>query len=185
MMIHALFVGFCFLCDEILMVLFPSDFLMQGLLFVSNMGFCAIMLTVRKFDWINTCLFAFGFGMIYDFLFAKDFLVYAIVFLIVAALLRIWTKHLTDTLLECLVLCIVTIFVKDYLVYLYQIVQRATTLTFFEWAASYELLTLLANAILAMSVIFLIRIKDDYLEVKALRVRKGERVEWFRLKSKQ
>ena len=73
MMIHALFVGFCFLCDEILMVLFPSDFLMQGLLFVSNMGFCAIMLTVRKFDWINTCLFAFGFGMIYDFLFAKDF----------------------------------------------------------------------------------------------------------------
>ena len=94
MMIHALFVGFCFLCDEILMVLFPSDFLMQGLLFVSNMGFCAIMLTVRKFDWINTCLFAFGFGMIYDFLFAKDFLVYAIVFLIVAALLRIWTKHL-------------------------------------------------------------------------------------------
>ena len=47
MMIHALFVGLCFLCDEILMVLFPSDFLMQGLLFVSNMGFCAIMLTVR------------------------------------------------------------------------------------------------------------------------------------------
>ena len=66
MMIHALFVGFCFLCDEILMVLFPSDFLMQGLLFVSNMGFCAIMLTVRKFDWINTCLFAFGFGMIFS-----------------------------------------------------------------------------------------------------------------------
>ena len=27
--------------------------------------------------------------------------------------------------------------------------------------------------------------KDDYLEMKARRIRKGEKVEWFRLKSKE
>lgn len=63
--------------------------------------------------------------------------------------------------------------------------QRITSMSLMLWAERYELLTLLGNAILVMAIFYLIRIKDDYLEVKALRIRKGEKVEWFKLKSKQ
>lgn len=183
-MAHIVFVLACFVIDEILMILFPSSFLVNDLLFVANLGFCAIMLTVRKFDWINTCLFAFGFGMVYDVMFANSFLLYAFVFTIVACLLRLWSKHMTDTIIESLILCIVTIFAKDLLVYLFMSLQKATDISFLEWAEKFELLTLLVNAILSMVIVFMIRIKDDYLKVKAIRMRKGEKVEWFRLRSK-
>ena len=92
---------------------------------------------------------------------------------------------MTETLVESLVLCIVTIFVKDLLIYCYMNFQRITSMSLMLWAERYELMTLLANAILVMVIVFLIRIKDDYLEMKALRIRKGEKVEWFRLKSKE
>ena len=72
-----------------------------------------MILTVRKFNLIDTCLFAFGCGMIYDFCFANTFLIYAIVYTLVACLLHLWSKHMTDTLIESLILAIVTIFVKD------------------------------------------------------------------------
>lgn len=82
-------------------------------------------------------------------------------------------------------LAIVTIFVKDLLIYFYMSFQRMTEMSLTLWAERYELLTLLANAILAMVIVYLIKIKDDYLEMKARRIRKGEKVEWFRLKSKE
>ncbi|MGX8852051.1 rod shape-determining protein MreD [Amedibacillus sp. YH-ame10] len=183
-MTHVIFVLLCFLVDEILMILFPNSFLINDLLFISNIGFCAIMLTIRKFDWINTCLFAFGFGMFYDVVFANTFLVYAFIFTIVACCLRFWSKHMTDTVIESLILCIVTIFAKDFLVYLFMNLQRTTDISFMVWAEKYELLSLLTNAILSMIIVFLIRIKNDYLKMKAIQVRKGEKIEWFRLKSK-
>lgn len=92
---------------------------------------------------------------------------------------------MTDTLIESLILAIVTIFVKDLLIYFYMSFQRMTEMSLTLWAKRYELLTLLANAILAMVIVYLIKIKDDYLEMKARRIRKGEKVEWFRLKSKE
>lgn len=183
-MAHILFVIICFLIDEILLVFFPNSYLINDLLFIPNLGFCAMILTIRKFDFIDSCLFAFGCGMIYDFCFANTFLLYAFIYLIMAMLLQLWSKHMTETLIESLVLCIVTIFVKDLLIYFYMTFQRMTEMSLVLWAERYELLTLLANAILVMVIVFLIRIKDDYLEMKAVRIRKGEKIEWFRLKSK-
>lgn len=184
-MTHLLFVVFCFLIDEVLMILFPNSYLVDTLMFIPNLGFCAMILTVRKFNLIDTCLFAFGCGMIYDFCFANTFLIYAIVYTLVACLLHLWSKHMADTLIESLILAIVTIFVKDLLIYFYMSFQRMTEMSLTLWAERYELLTLLANAILAMVIVYLIKIKDDYLEMKARRIRKGEKVEWFRLKSKE
>ena len=184
MLAHTLVVWICFLADEILMVLFPGDYLLNGLLFVANLGFCAVILTIRKFDFLESVLFAILWGMFYDFFCANTFLVYAIIYGITACLLRLWSKHMTETLIESLILCIVTIFAKDIMVYCYMVFQRITTLSLMEWAEHYELLTLLANTILVMIIVLLMRIKDDYLFMKEKRIRKGEKIEWFRLKSK-
>ncbi len=184
-MAHIVFVILCFLMDEVLSVLFTNSYLIKDLIFVSNLGFCAMVLTIRKFSFIDSCLFAFVCGMIYDFCFANTFLIYAIIYTIIACLLQLWSKHMTETLFESIVLAIVTIFVKDLLIYCYMSFQRITSMSLMLWAERYELLTLLGNAILVMAIFYLIRIKDDYLEVKALRIRKGEKVEWFKLKSKQ
>lgn len=184
MLAHSLFVLICFLADNILMVLFPGDYLLQNLLFVSNLGFCAMILTIRRFPFLEAVLFAVLWGMFYDFCCANTFLVYAIIYGLVACLLKLWSKHMTDTLIESLILCVVTIFAKDIMVYFYMVFERITALSLMEWAERYELLTLLANAILVMVIVLLMRIKDDYLFMKEKRIRRGEKIEWFRLKSK-
>lgn len=184
-MIHIVFFLLCSLGDEILSILFPNSFLVNDLLFIPNLGFCAMMLTIRQFSLLDKCLFACGCGMFYDFCFANTFLLHAIIYTIMAGLLHLWSKHLTDTLIEALILSITTIFVKDLLVYFYMSFQRTTQISLLLWAEHYELLTLLGNAALVMVIVFLLRVKDAYMERKARRIRKGEKIEWFQLRSKE
>lgn len=185
MLVHIFFVAVCFLIDGILMTLFPNDVTGSQLLFISNLGFCAMVMTIRKFDYINSCLFAISFGMFYDHFFANSFLVYAIAYMLIACVIHIWSKHMMDTALESIILCISTIFVKDCVVYFCMFFNRLTSLGIQAWFVKYEFLTILANAILVLILISLIRLKDDYLEMKERQVRKEEKVEWFRLKSRR
>lgn len=184
MLIHVLFVLLCFLIDGILMTLFPNNALGSELLFISNLGFCAMVLTIRKFEPTNAYLFAICFGMFFDHFFASSFLVYAIAYFFIAFVIHVWSKHMMDTILESIILCISTIFVKDCVVYFCMFFNQMTTLDIQTWFVTHEFLTILANAILVIILISLIRIKDDYLEMKERQVRKEEKVEWFRLKSK-
>lgn len=185
MLVHVMFVSVCFLIDGILMTLFPNDNVGTQLLFISNLGFCAMILTIRKFEPINGYLFAICFGMVYDHFFANSFLVYAIVYCAIAFVIHVWSKHMMDTVLESIILCISTIFVKDLMVYCIMIFNRMTMLDIQTWFMTREFLTILANSILVLILISLIRIKDNYLEMKERQVRKEERVEWFRLKSRR
>ena len=184
MLAHILLIGVGFVADTILMALFPGSYLLDGLLFISNLGFCAMILTIRRFDFWEAVLFAVVWGMVYDFCFANTFLLYAIVYGISAALLRLWSKHMTDTLIESLILCIVTIFAKDLMVYFVMYFQKITAIPFMTWTQHYELLSLLANTVLAMVIVYLMRIKEDYLYMREKRIRRGEKIEWFRLRSK-
>ncbi len=182
MWVHVLFVGACFLLDGVLMMLFPNDAIGTDLMFVSNLGFSALVLTIRKFDFTDSCLFTILFGMFFDHYFANVFFIYAIAYLLVACLLPIWSKHMTETVLESLILCISTIFVKDCVVYFCMFFGRMTTLSIQTWFVNVEFLTILANAILVLILISLLRLKDDYLEMKERKGRKKERIEWFRLR---
>lgn len=60
MVYHCLFVALCFVFDAILAALFPGNYLMQTFSFIPALGFCSIVLTVRKFDMINGILFSFS-----------------------------------------------------------------------------------------------------------------------------
>ena len=151
-MAHVVLFLVCSLFDEILSVLFPNTFLVNDLLFIPNLAFCMMILTIRKFSLTDKCLFAFGCGMFYDFCFANTFLLYAI---------------------------------KDLLVYFVMSFQGISEIPFLLWAEQFELLTLLGNAVLVLGIVFLQRSKEDYLEKKANKIRRGEKIQWFNLKSKE
>lgn len=183
-MVHFAFVAGWFILDSMLMVLFPNSYLVQDLLFFSNLGFCAMILTLRRFGFLDSILFAFLCGFLYDFAFANTAFLYAIVFTIIACIQRLWTKHMDETAVEAVILSIVTIFVKDLLVYLFMCFQRYTQMDFLLWVQRYELLSIAAGMVGMLAVYWFLQIKDDYLERKAQALRKGEKVEWYRLRSK-
>lgn len=183
--LHILFVVSSFLLDSILMNLFPNNLVGLQLMFLSNIGFSAMVLTVRKFSFIDGAIFAVITGMIYDYVFANSYFVYAIAFLLIACIIHFWSKHMMDTVLESLILCISTIFVKDFVVYFIMYFSGDTMISFKEWFMSREFLTILGNAILVLILVIAIRYKDEVIEMKEHKVRKEEKIEWFKLKSKR
>ena len=78
-----------------------------------------------------------------------------------------------------------TIFVKDLLVYFVMSFQGISEIPFLLWAEQFELLTWLGNAVSVLGIVFLQRSKEDYLEKKANKIRRGEKIQWFNLKSKE
>lgn len=183
-MIHFLVVIGWMLLDSILMQLFPNSYLIQDLLFFSQLGYCAMILTLRKFTLLDSILFALLCGFTYDFFFANTYLLHAIVYVLLALLVRLWNKHMEDSIIESIVLAIVTIFIKDLMIYVWMCLQQDKILDFFLWVQRFELKSILFAIIGVIFVFYFHQIKEDYIERRAQALRRGERVEWFRLQSK-
>lgn len=182
MVMNVVFVLLSFLADGIIMTLFPADFSMQSVFFISNLGFCAMVLMLKDYDSLNSYLFAICWGLFYDFFYANTFLVYAIVFAFIAFLMQVWSKHVTDTIVETLIICISTLFVKDCVVYFYMKFQGVLQMDIATWFLHREFLTILVNALFVVVVVFLNHLKNDFLKRRDRRIRKEERIEWMRLR---
>ncbi len=181
MIAHSIFIIFSFLIDGMLLVLFSTS-IGDSLFFIPSLGFCAMVLTIRKFTSVNAYIFAFSMGMLYDYLFANTFLTYAFIYLFIGFVVQFWKKHMMDTAIESLILCISTLFVKECMIYFFMIFRQWTRVDVVTWFVRREFLTLLVNGILVFLVIFLIRLKDEYLALKDRKIRKEEKIEWLKLK---
>lgn len=182
---HIFYVFTCFLIDGILAALFPSSYMFEQMMFIPCLGFSAMVLTIRKMELIDACLFACCFGMFYDFFYAQTFAVNAVIFALIALVVHTWSRHMTETIVELIILCISTIFVKELMVYIVMNLQSVTDLSLQVWFINREFLTIVFNVGLTLIVIFLSRIKDDYLEIRDRRIRKEEHIQWRKLSSKR
>ena len=181
MITHSLFVICYFFIDTILSLLLSTS-IGHPFLFVPNLGFCAMILTIRKFKSLDAYIFAFSMGMLYDYLFAHTFLTYAFIYLFIAFVVQLWKKHMTDTAIELWILCISTLFVKESMIYFFMIFRQLTQVSIIGWFVRREFITLLINGLLVFIVIFLIRWKEEYLARKDRKIRKEEKIEWLKLK---
>ncbi len=184
-MANVFFFTLCTLLDLAISVLFPGSFRMNDLIFVSSLGFSSMILVIRDYDLLDCCLVAFLYGLLVDLLIMNTFLLYAIIYLLIALLLHLWTKHMGDSVIESVILCIATIFVKDLLIFFYMRMSGISELSFTGWIVSYEFLSLIGNGVLVFLVVLLQRIKNDYQRIQALKVRQEEKVKWYTLRSKK
>ena len=93
-MANVFFFTLCTLLDLAISVLFPGSFRMNDLIFVSSLGFSSMILVIRDYDLLDCCLVAFLYGLLVDVLIMNTFLLYAIIYLLIALLLHLWTKHM-------------------------------------------------------------------------------------------
>ncbi len=184
-MANGLFFTLCTLLDLGISALFPGSYRMNDLVFISSLGFCSLVLVVREYALLDRCLTAFLYGLIVDLFVMNTFLLYAPVYLFIALLLQLWTHHMGDSLLESVILCIATIFVKDLLIFFFMRMSGVSNLSFAGWIVSYEFLSIIGNGVLVFLVVLLQRIKNDYQRMKALRIRQEEKVKWYTLRSKK
>lgn len=184
MIVHVLFILLCFFIDGIISVLFPASFIPFDLVFVPSLGFAALVLTNRHLNDIDATLLFVAFGMFYDYFVAREFLVYAIVFLILNFVIRLWSKHMMESVIESLLLVISTIFVKELIVYLYMYMTHVTEMSMLMWLTNRLFLTILINGILVILIIFASRTIEEIILLREKRIRKEETLSWLELLSK-
>ena len=166
-MANGIFFTVCTLLDLVISVLFPGSYRMNDLVFISSLGFCSLVLVIREYDLLDRCLMAFLYGLIVDLFIMNTFLLYACTYLLIPLLLQLWSRHMGGSVLESVILCIATIFVKDLLIFFYMRMSGISELSFAGWIVSYEFLSIIGNGVLVFAVVLLQRIKNDYQRMKA------------------
>ena len=185
MVVNFLFILFCFLLDGIIIVLFPNSFLPSQMVFVPCLGLSSLVLTNRHLSKIDSVLLAACFGLFYDFFVARTFLTYTVIFVITIIIARFWSNHMMESLIECLLLAISTIFVKEFSIYLLMYIRNLTQMDVMTWVMNRLFLTLLINGILVVVIVFASRVIQDYILLREKRIRKEESLSWLDLLSKR
>ena len=143
-----------------------------------------LVLASRHMDKTDSLLMFLMFGMFYDFFVTREYLIYALIFVLLSFIVRIWSNHMMESVLECLLLAISTIFVKELIVYLYMLMSQVTQMRIALWLTNRLFLTLLINGVLVVVIIFASRTIEDYILLREKRIRKEESISWLDLLSK-
>lgn len=170
----------CFLLDGAISVIFPVKFGISGLYFVPCLGFSALVLTIRHMDFTDSLIVSTLFGMFYDFFYANTPFLYTIVFALLALITRLWIKQINESIIENLLLCISTIFVRELVIYFIMMTSNQTTMTFNTWMVNRMFLTLVVNGVLVLALVFISYIVEDHLQRREIRIRREERLPWMR-----
>lgn len=182
MVFYGLFILCCFLLDSLLSLVFPQSFLPSEMIFVPCLGLASLVLTQQHLKKVDAMLLFLIFGIFYDYFIANTQFLYMIVFAILCILSRFWAKHVMESVLECLLLAISTIFVKELIVYLVMRITHATMMSISMWLVNRLFLTLLINGILIVIIIFASRVIEDFILMREKRIRKEETVSWLNLR---
>lgn len=179
MLANYLFVFVCFLIDGILNAMFPALFVFDSMYFIPCVGFSALVLVLRKVEMSDGLILTILSGMFYGIFYGNDMFLYLFLFLFIYLVLSLWIKQVNDSILENIVLCISTIFIKELVLYFYMRIRDFTTIGFNDWLVNRMFLTILINAAIVVVLVFLSYTKEDYLKQKEIRTRKEEKLPWL------
>ena len=179
MLYNFIFIFLAFLMDGVLNTLFPAQFAFESMYFVPCIGLCSLVITVRKMEVKEAIILVLLFGLGYDFFYGNTIFFYTIVFLLVFVISMIWAKVVNESILESVVLCISTVFTKEFMVYLFMRITSQTTIGFNTFATNRLFLTILVNTLLVSLLVVAGYIKDDLQKRKEVRIRREERLPWL------
>lgn len=181
MIFHILFIASCFIGDLILAALFPVSFEPMAFVFIPCLGFSALVLSSKHMNNLDSFLLFIFFGLLVDYFLTDTFLVYTIVFGMNALIVNQWQKHLMDSLIESVLLVIATIFVKEFLVYLFMSITSMTQMALMDWVLRRLALTLFINGCFVFVIVFAMRFAEDVASAHERKIRKEESISWLKL----
>ncbi|HCT62795.1 MAG TPA: rod shape-determining protein MreD [Erysipelotrichaceae bacterium] len=171
----------CFTADLILSQVFPLDYALYRLNFIPHVGLIGLMLVARELDLGTALIMAFGFGLFLDFTHYGYFMMNAFVFTLTIWILRQWSNQVNESIVELLVLGVLTIFVKEFLIFSILHLFNASQMRFLVWFAHWQFLSLLGNLPLMALAIYGYHLVEGFLSNKDRRRRQGEKTLWMKM----
>ena len=170
------------LIDFLLSVIFPIDYAFFSPVFIPSVSVIALMLVIKQLSVRDSLFFSFTTGFIWAFFFPETVWSYAVIYMILALLIKIWSMNMTESFLELLILSLLTIFAKELLLYGYMSITKVTDITIWIWAQKILFVTIIGNIPFACMMILFSKLKDDFMSVKQQEKTRKERILWEALK---
>ena len=171
----------CFLADLILSQIFPVDYALYRLNFIPHVGLIGLMLVARELDLKTALIMAFGFGLFLDLTHYGYFLMNAFVFTLTIWVLRQWSNQVNESIVELLVLGVLTIFVKEFLIFGILHLFDASHMRFLVWFTHWQFLSLLGNLPLMALAVYGYHLVEGFLSHKDRIRRQGEKTLWMKM----
>lgn len=172
---------FCFTIDTFLNIIFPIDYSSIRLSFVSSMGIVGIMFITRDLDFINSLLYAFIFGIFVDFTHYAYFSLFALSFTLTILLIRVWSNQVNESLPEFIILGILTIFVKEIIIFIIIRGLNLSAMTFLTWFTYRQFISLIGNIPLIILAYYGYALKNQFEVRKDIVRRKHEKTLWMKV----
>lgn len=181
-MMSVLFFTAMLTVDLILMALFQVDHSAVTLSFIPAASLIYIAFNMIDEPFGKAVFWAFFAGLIFDLMLYNALFDYALSMVIVVIIVRIWSKHLSESIIERIMLGILLIFVREGALYGLALIQGFTIIHIPTWLTTRVFLTILGNIPVILLVIGWLEIRQDVLASQQRKQRKKERVSWYRLK---
>jgi rod shape-determining protein MreD len=177
--LHLVFFGLCMLIDALVGILFPSDFAFTTLVYIPQITLAALILSAREMNLTQGLLLALGLGMLYDFThFGVGFMM-TIAYVTTILVLFVWSKHMSESIYELVILVVVGVFVKELVFYGLLSFTGEVRMGLTTWLGRREFLTILGNLPLILLCIYLNGMKEEFLSRQERIKRSNEKVRWM------
>lgn len=168
-MINALFLLLAFLTDVLLGIFFGGNFVGLGISATPNVLLIALILLNFKQNRINAFILSFFVGLSFDLFNINTLYTYAIIYLLTSIIVSLWSTRINDTFIELFLLTLSAVFVKEVLVYIFNIVFMGYILNIGSWAANHLTFTLLVSVIpIIVSVLIKLNLLENTLRKKRI-----------------
>lgn len=181
-MMSLLFFSAMLILDLVLMVLFRVDHSAMALSFIPGAALVYIAFETYQEPLNKAVVWAFFTGLLFDLLLFNALFDYALSMVIVVIVVRVWSKHLSESIFERIMLGLLLVFVREMSMYGLALLQGFTTMNVQTWLTMRVFLTILGNVPVIVIVLFWLDFQDGFDAKQQRKQRRKERVSWYRYK---
>ncbi|PKM63964.1 MAG: hypothetical protein CVU96_05230 [Firmicutes bacterium HGW-Firmicutes-20] len=181
-MMSFLFFSAMLILDLVLMVLFRVDHSAMALSFIPGAALVYIAFETYQDPLNKAVVWAFLTGFLFDLLLFNALFDYALSMVIVVIIVRVWSKHLSESIFERIMLGLLLIFVREMALYGLALLQGFTTMNVQTWLTMRVFLTILGNVPVIVLVLYWLDFQDGFEAKQQRKQRRKERVAWYRYK---
>jgi len=167
--------------DTVLNSVFPIDYSSVRMSFISNMGIIGLMFVSRELSFKDSLIFAFLFGILIDTTHYAYFLLFALSYTITILIVRVWANQINNSIPEIIILGILTIFVKEMVVFTIIRVLGISSMSFLTWFTSRQFLSLIGNIPLIVLAYYGYDLKNRFEINKDKARRRNEKTLWMKV----
>ncbi len=174
LMNNIIFLAIAFISDILLGIYFPTSFVGIGLSSTPNVTLIALILITYKKDQINSLILAFITGLFFDLYNFDTMFAFGFIYLITVLIVSLWMTRVNDSFIELFYVTLAAIFVKEILLYLFNVLAKGYELNVYNWAFSHLSFTLILSL---LPILICVAIKLNLMEKtsrKKLKIKKSD-----------